>query len=298
MAKVLLHCPLNISRTIVSMMEKYCRQLEEKTGVAVQIETQPHRAEEKSLFKSYFEKGDIPDLTVGHVDDFADLPEGTLEKYFRPLPGRYPIRSALSDIGFTDYGGFFHPFVAIPFAIIYNRTMLSETDIPESWKDLLDERWQGRILMPDAFRIVSVVIKSFLGADFPDHLSCLEANFVHRGNPPEVVGAVDEGRFPLGITNIAFARISRQKNTRIIWPREGLFCMPQVMVWSRKAPDSLLAVGDFLMSPQVQEYLAMQSFIPAAPDVALHPLVLENNCQLKWKGWDHFLEVIKKRKNQ
>lgn len=298
MARILLHCPLNISRTIVSMMTEFCKQLDEKYGLAVEIETQPHRPHEKSLFKSHIEKGEIPDLTVGHMDDFADLPPGALAEFFRPLPGRYPIRKALVDKGFTDPEGYFHPFVVIPFAIFHNRNMLADPNAPHSWKDLLDARWRGRIRMPDDFRIVSVVIKAFLGADFPDDFDRFEANFVHKGSPPEVISAVDEGDYPIGITNIAFARISRHKNTRIIWPGDGLFCMPQVMVWSRKAAEPLLEIGDFLMSRPVQEYLSMQSFVPASPDVSLHPLVEENNCNLRWKGWDAFLDVIKGRNPQ
>lgn len=32
--------------------------------------------------------------------------------------------------------------------------------------------------------------------------------------------------------------------------------LPQVMVWSKKADDRLLEIGDYLLSSRVQEYLA------------------------------------------
>ena len=296
MAKILLHCPLNISRSLVQMMEEFCRELNKKHGVEVIIETQPHRPSEKSLFEACLERDEVPDLTVGHVDDFADLPPDYLSAHFRSLPGRFPIRKELSDMGFTDNDGYFHPFVVIPFAIFYNRNLLAEKDIPRVWQDLLDERWQGKILMPDAFRIVSLVIKTFMRTDFPEDFDRFKTNFVHQGSPMEVITAVDEGRYPVGITNIAFARISKQKNTRIIWPGDGLFCMPQVMVWGRKAADPLFEIGDFLMSRQVQTYLSLQSFVPAAPEIPMHQLVTENNCNLRWKGWHSFLEALKGRR--
>jgi ABC-type Fe3+ transport system substrate-binding protein len=295
MAIVLLHCPLNISRSLGKMMEEFCRPLQEKHKIEIQIQVQPHRSSEESLFKSYFEKDDLPDLTVGQVDDFANLPAGYLSAHFRSLPGRYPVRQELADIGFTDVNGYFHPFVIIPFAIFYNQNLLEEKDLPRTWKDLLDTRWQRQILMPDDSRMVSVIIKSFMEADFPDDFSNFKANVIHQGSPVEVVNAVDEGKYPLGITNIAFARISSQKNIRIIWPQDGLFCMPQVMVWSQKAAEPLLEIGDFLMSRPVQEYLAMQSFVPVSPDVPLPALISDHNCSLRWKGWESFLNVVKGR---
>jgi ABC-type Fe3+ transport system substrate-binding protein len=73
--------------------------------------------------------------------------------------------------------------------------------------------------------------------------------------------------------------------------------MPQVMVWGRKATDPLFEIGDFLMSPKVQNYLALQSFVPAAPDIPMHELVTENQCNLRWKGWDSFLDALKGRRS-
>jgi len=278
------------------MMEAFCREFTEKHNIEVTIDTQPHRPSEKSLFEDCVEKDQMPDLTVGHVDDFADLSAGYLAEHFQTIPGRFPIRKELADMGWTDNNGYFHPFVVIPFAIFYNQNVLKENDIPRVWEDLLYERWAGKILMPDEFRIVSLVVKAFMNADFPNRFDRMKTNFVHQGSPMEVITAVDEGRYPIGITNIAFARISKQKNTRIIWPADGLFCMPQVMVWGRNAAEPLFEIGDFLMSPQVQTYLSLQSFVPAAPDIPMHELVTNNQCNLRWKGWDSFLAALKGRR--
>ena len=94
MARVFLHCPLNISRSLVEMMEEYGKKMQDKYGIEVKIETQPHRPDEESLFKSDFEKSQLPDLIVGHVNDFAVLPKGFLEEHFRSLPERFPIKKS------------------------------------------------------------------------------------------------------------------------------------------------------------------------------------------------------------
>jgi len=297
MAKVLIHCPLNISRTLVQMVGEFSQQLQQQSDISIEVITQPHRVEEQSLFKGFVERGELPDLTIGHVDDFSDLPAGFLEQRVMPLPGRFPLRRELADLGFADESGYFHPFVVIPFAVFYNQNLLAKVDLPQSWGDLLDPRWEKKILMPDEYRLASIVVRACLKADYPQEFSHFEDNFVCSGSPLEVVTAVDAGEYTLGITNIAFARISKEKNTRIIWPQDGLFCMPQVMVWSREAPKPLLELGDFLMSEPVQKYLAMQSFVAAAPQVDLHPLVAENHCHLQWKGWPEFMKIIKGRHN-
>jgi hypothetical protein len=293
MAKILVHCPLNISRTLEEMLKEHSRQMQEKYGLTVQIETQPHRPTEEGLLQMYAANQDIPDLVIGHVNDFAELPEDYLYDNFRALPGRFPLREELVEAGFTDPKGYFHPFVIIPFVIFYNQNLLDEKDLPRIWEELLDARWRSKILMPDEYRMVSKIVRTFMAAHYPDKFDNFQRNVVHQGAPIDVVNAVDDGQYPLGITNIAFARISRNKNTRLLWPEDGVFCMPQVMVWSKNADERLLETGDYLLSRQVQEYLALQSFVPASPEVAIPPLLAENRVGLRWEGWERYLEVIR-----
>ena len=293
MERILLHCPLNISRTLEEMIKEYATRMDKKHGLQIKVEVQPHRPTEKSLFEKYQEEKVLPELMIGHVNDFAELPDSFLQEHFQSLPGRFPLRKELVKAGFTDPRGFFHPFVIIPFTMFYNQNLLAEKDLPRNWEDLLDVRWQQQILMPDEYRMVSKIIRTFMQAHYPDRFAAFQQNVIHQGAPIDVVNNVDQAVYPLGITNIAFARISRQKNTRLIFPQDGLFCMPQVMVWSKKADERLLEIGDFLMSRQVQEYLALQAFVPASPEATIPELLAENNVTLRWEGWEHYLSVIK-----
>lgn len=293
MARVLIHSPLNISRTLSEMMKEFAGNMQERYGMEVIIESQPHRPEEESLFLSYINKEELPDLIVGHANDFADLPAGYLEKYFQALPGRYRLRQELADAGFTDPKGFFHTFAVVPYSILYNHNMLTYQELPKSWKDLLDSKWDKSILMPDEFRIVSVIVNKFMESVYPNEVAAFQQNVINKGTPMDVVNAVDEGQYPLGVANIAFARFSRHKNTGLVWPEDGAFCIPQIMVWSKGADERILEAGDFLLSRPVQEFMATQSFVPASPDTPLPDLVNDNKCSLHWDGWDHFLKIIK-----
>jgi ABC-type Fe3+ transport system substrate-binding protein len=275
------------------MLGNCAKHLQEKNGMEVTIEVQAHRPEEESSFKLCVEKKDLPDLTIGHVNDFVELPDGYLAEYFASLPAHYPLRKELADNGFADMRGYFHPFVIIPFAVFYNHNILAPEDIPKVWEDLLNPRWRNSILMPDEYRVVSLIIRNFMSSYFPDRFSEFQDNVKYQGSPIEVVNAVDEGKYSLGITNIAWARFSRQKNTSLIWPQDGTFCMPQVMVWKKGADKRLFEMGDYIMSKPVQEFLALQGFVPASPEVPLPSLLNNNNFSLRWQGWEHFIDIIK-----
>ncbi|MFZ3130028.1 MAG: hypothetical protein WA125_02730 [Desulfosporosinus sp.] len=64
------------------------------------------------------------------------------------------------------------------------------------------------------------------------------------------------------------------------------------MVWSKKADERLLEIGDFLISRQVQEYLALQTFAPVSADVAIPQILTEHDFSLRRKGWEDFQSAI------
>lgn len=295
MEKILLHCPPSISRPLSRMVENFCSELAEKHNLPILLETQPYRTDEKSLFETYVEEGNIPALTVGHVNDIAEQSFEFVSENCRSLPGRFPLKKELSEIGFDDREGHIHPFAVGPFVMCYNRTLLSEEGLPRTWKDLLSPRWQGKVLMPDDFRTVSLVIRAFMETYFPEKFEHFQKNFVRQGSPLEMVSAVDEGAYPICVTDITIARISRLKKTRIIWPEDGFFGAPQVMIFSKTAPEPILEVGEFLMSPEVQEFLTLQGFVGTSPEAFHHPLAAGNRHRLKWEGWRPFLSAVRGR---
>lgn len=295
MAKIFVHLPLNISRAVEEMLKEFGREIENKHGIKVEVESQHQcqpengRSEKQSAEDI---EDNLPDLLIGHVNYFSKYPENFLEEHFCSLPGRFPLRPELAEAGFADPKGYFHPFVVIPFAIFYNPNVLEEKELPGVWEDLTENRWREKILMPDEYHMAPRMVRAFMQRYYPKKYADFQHNLVYQGAPINVVNAVDEGLYPLGITNISFARISRSKNIRLLWPRDGMFCMPQVMVWNKKADERLLEIGDFLLSQHVQEYLALQTFVPVSEDTPIPQLLKENNFSLRWKGWEDFLNAI------
>lgn len=77
----------------------------------------------------------------------------------------------------------------------------------------------------------------------------------------------------------------------MFWPEEGLLCMPQIIAWKKGLDASTLKLGDFMLSPKVQNLLIQQGFIPAVPE-AEPPLHRKNNAVLKWIGWEAFRKAM------
>ncbi|MDD4334943.1 MAG: ABC transporter substrate-binding protein [Desulfotomaculaceae bacterium] len=292
MAKVLVHLPLNISRAIEEMLKDFGREMKQKHGIKLEVENL-HKcmaADEKSKDMRI---DNAPDLLVGNANYILKFAGSNLEEHIRPLPGRFPLRPELAKAGFADSRGYFHPFVIVPFAIFYNPNVVREGELPQVWADLLDASWREKILMPAQHHMAPKMIQALIQAYYPEKIAALRQNMVFDGAPINVVNAVDEGRYPLGITNVTFARVSRNKNISMLWPRDGLFCMPLVMVWNKKADDRLLEIGDYLLSSRVQEYLALQTFVPVSTAVNIPQVLIENNFNLIWRGWDDFINVLK-----
>lgn len=295
MAKILIDLPLNISRTIEEMLKEIGREMKKKHGIVLEIVNR-HQCQSGNVSRdNQCEDSGIPDVVIGHAEFFSTFSEDYLKENFRSLPNRFPMRAELTEVGFADTKGYFHPFTVIPFAMFYNPGILEDQDLPREWEDLLDACWMGKIIMPDEQHMAPKMLRALMQMYYPERFSNFEQNFIFSGAPINVVNAVDEGQYPIGITNITFARISGNKNIRLLWPQDGFFCMPQIMAFSNKADECLLEIGDFLLSRKVQDYLALQTFVPVSPDVDIPQILIDHNFSLYWKDWKDFFQAINKQ---
>lgn len=291
MARVLVHLPLNISRAIEEMLKDFGRGMKQKHGIKLEI---------ANLHKCFAAGGQgrdgdqegLPDLLIGNANYILQLAGDNLVEHVRPLAGRFSLRPELVRAGFADSQGYFHPFTIVPFAIFYNPHVVKEEDLPRVWADLLDAAWRGKILMPAEHHMAAENDQGPHAGLLSGKGSCPGAEYGFCRGCINVVNAVDQGHYPLGITNVTFARVSRNKNISMLWPEDGLFCMPLVMVWHKKAEDRLLAIGDYLLSDRVQEYLALQTFVPVSSAVHTPPALIENNFNLIWRGWADFINIL------
>ncbi|AZO96005.1 ABC transporter substrate-binding protein [Halocella sp. SP3-1] len=294
MLRVFLHNPLNIGRPLADMVKKYCRQIEDKHGMDIKVYDEScHHYEEDWLIKS-LTNDQIADMTLTYGIDFGAIRKKGLVNYFEPLPNFFNLREELATNGFIDSDGFLHPVFLVPFIIIYNKNMSNKEEVPSKWEEIVLKS-KSKVILPEKHLPLTRAILSFLEYMFPDDFPGFLERCVFFGTPMDVKNKVDNGEYTLGITNVSFARFARQKNIEIVWPVEGAICMPLVMSWGRGVDKRLLELGNYLLSPSVQEFFVQQGFIPAVAGVSLPAEAADNNCNLVWEGWDRFLEINSKK---
>ncbi len=288
MNKVIMHCPMNISRTFSNLIREFIGEKVQTEDSKWDVYDEPHRLGDEDALLASIAKGQPPALYIGHATDFGRLSKIELADNFEPLPN-LPLGKYLRDRGFAYEEGYFHPITIIPFGVIYNKELVSK-GLPDSWQELQDPFYSQKILLPDRERTISRVLAGTMRLIYPDGYAAFMKNCVFQGSPIDVVNAVDRGEYHYGMVNIAFSRLSRLKNTQILWLKEGSFCMPQVVAVGKGQQKAVSRIIDYILSPAVQDFFALQGFIPAVSGEI--PAVLQkDDLNLIWKGWEAFFKA-------
>lgn len=287
MLRLQIQLPLNVSRSL----EEALREHVETNASEYQTEIR--------LENSHACGGEYPidsqpvDIMIGFMPELAMQTDEYLLEHIISSSGRFPMSKELQEQGFSDTRGCFHVFGIVPFIMFYNPDYTEEAELPRTWSEILNPQWKGRIMMPGKEHMASRVIRAFLKHDNLEKAQAIDENITCSGMPPNVIEAVKNGEFALGITNITFGKISESQKIKMIWPEDGLLCMPQIMVWKKGIDESLLKLGDFMLASTVQTLLAQQSFVPTAPGNEIPKIIRANQVGLKWTGWDEFRQAMR-----
>jgi ABC-type Fe3+ transport system substrate-binding protein len=108
----------------------------------------------------------------------------------------------------------------------------------------------------------------------------------------EVLQAVGNGEFHMGISNVSFSMMAKQRNIEIDAPSEGAVALPQVLVWGAHASSELTALHDLLMEEKLQRYLEEQGFWATA-DIPEDERMPVARWKSVWAGWDDFFAGLR-----
>ncbi|GAK03866.1 LOW QUALITY PROTEIN: ferric iron ABC transporter, iron-binding protein [Geomicrobium sp. JCM 19037] len=158
-------------------------------------------------------------------------------------------------------------FSALPMVIMYNESMVDEADVPTSWEDLLDPKWEGEIAYADpsssGSSYTQVVTMLFAFEDdgndgwnyVEDFIEQLDGNTLSGSSM--VYQGVSDGEFPIGVTleEAAYRYIVGDAPVGISYPSEGTSAVPDGMAIIEGANNQANAEAflDFLAGEEVQE---------------------------------------------
>lgn len=160
------------------------------------------------------------------------------------------------------------PFSALPVVLIYN-TKLVAPDQLTRWSDLLDPVLRGKIAFTDPAVSGSsytelVTMLSALGGERDDVIRRFAQNLggVQLDSSGKVLTAVADGNALVGVTleESALKRIAEEKNIAMVYPQDGLSCVPDGSAVVKGAPheDNAKLFLDFTVSREVQSLLVEQ----------------------------------------
>ena len=166
--------------------------------------------------------------------------------------------------GFKDKAGFYFGMRATLSVIAYNPKIIADKDAPQTWKDLLNSKWNGKevsahpgysgIIMTHVLALVNL-----FGWDYFRDLAKNKLHLVQSANDP--AGVVASGERPLGVNGAEYFyyKTLKQGNPiKIVYPKEGvpLVVSPVAIAKDSSHPNAAKLFMEFIFAKESQQLLA------------------------------------------
>ncbi len=250
---------------------KIAKFIKDKTGITV-----------NQTFQSFGEiearmKAEAPNFNADMVIGCGSSTGFLAKKSGWAVPYVSPAWKGAPEV-FLDAQGNWYNIANFSFVLVANKDRLAKAGykMPESWKDLLDPKWKGEILMPSPLSsgTANMMRFSFLALYGDDEgwkfIEALDKNIAHytrSGNAP--TDLVGRGEFTLGITSDENVKKRLDDGYPLFWsiPREGTgydgtFAM---ILKGTKKLDASKKIVDLLGTPEFSELMAAIGYVTPRP---------------------------------
>ena len=158
------------------------------------------------------------------------------------------------------------PFTTMPYVIMYNKKLVSETEKPKAWKDVLDAKWKGKVAYADASKSgssytllitwLTIYGKNETGWKFVEDLlrQCKvlpKSSMTYQG--------VANGEYPIGLTfeQAAFEYLKGGAPIGLIYPSEGtaITLDGSAIIKNAPHPNAAKLFLDFTVSKEMQDLM-------------------------------------------
>ena len=235
--------------------EPIVREFEERTGIFVTVVT----GGTNELLDRLSERTAAPcDVMFGGgVDSLLSMSE-LFQPYESPEAKKISGTYRVSDLRIT-------PFSALPIVLIYHTKLVGAEQIT-GWSALLDPAWKGKIAFADpnvsgsSYTALRTLCEC-VGGDREQTLAAFAQNLDGKqlSGSGEVLRAVADGRFPIGVTleETALKYIRAGNDIGMVYPADGTSAVPDGCAILKEAPhpDNAKRFLDFILGVDIQTAL-------------------------------------------
>lgn len=239
---------------------------------------------------------------AGHCDFFR--PEGHRKwiesGVYGPLDtGELPIRDELAEAEIADPFGGIHLYATFPSVILVDHQKLGNRPVPRGWSDLLDPIYKGDVTIAGHHgHAPDILLFNYWKSGGDKAVRAFASNVADFWPPARMAKIAGSGN-PVGsaiyVLNRFFAMAVRGPGAEVIWPEEGAWFNPLLLLAKRdRRPASELPLG-YLLGREWASYLDAVGFPSAFKWPGQSPLP----GKLSWMGWDfirsHDLDAVRER---
>ncbi|OGB94203.1 MAG: hypothetical protein A3G35_09625 [candidate division NC10 bacterium RIFCSPLOWO2_12_FULL_66_18] len=227
------------------------------------IKVEAHRTGSQRVLQRVMQElqANIKNADIVHTSDaghFVLLKEKNLLMKYTPAGvEKFPS-------GFKDKDGYYYGLRASLSAIAFNPKVISPTEAPKTWKDLLDPKWRGKLVTahPGYSGFITTHILALVnqyGWDYFKQLAQNKLMLVQSANDPAQV--VASGERPIAVNGAEYFFYQTQKKgnpIQIVYPKEGvpLVVSPTAITSFAPHPNAAKLFTDFTFTREVQQVLA------------------------------------------
>ena len=290
----LLPCPVRLP--LLEKFDELKRQLEAESGCTIGVRLAAASIGAEALeqqMQNIATEDDLPHvfLSAG-FEAFFDRKNMARFKDAEVFVSRTwdQVNPMFAEYDLFDPDRHFAMLAVVPAVFLVDKSQLAEgEELPRSWRDLLSDRYTGRIALPvgdfDLFNGILVNLWKEYG---DEGIAALGRNLLQSLHPSQTTGrfASSKGKGPLvSVIPYFFSKMAKLNPlAEIVWPAEGAIISPIFMLLRRGSPAEAIRIADFFNSQEVGEILAHRGLFPSChPDVVNH---VPDGARFLWFGWD------------
>ena len=192
--------------------------------------------------------------------------ENALAKFAAPAAAKFPAQ-------FKDRDGILNAFRHTPISTLYNTELVKAADLPKSFDDLLDPKWQSKIVMPDPSRHTSTAqflwnMQKIKGDKWLDYARAVARRrpFLTESFAP-VPMALAKGEGHIGITYAQYVTQVKGPLSHVVFDKVFTDSTDLAVGAKSSSPNAAKLYIDYLCSPEAQKIIAETGDFPLAPGI-------------------------------